>query len=191
MTHTTQTADIGAMPDQLATTGKPAANGSCDLVRTPIAGLSFYSHYRTRRGRLVRTTALDVPDEEYGKGYRTGCLVVQELLAEVKRLYIGPAREDAAWLLREVLEEAFAVCEATRPEMPSRRGAAAAVINSLTELLAPVAAYCDGPKFIGTKLKRFDENDEFIAQHIAERGADFVKRMAAAKTAKRAQRAVQ
>lgn len=134
--------------------------------------LSFLKFIRTNRGKLLRTEAFYVPNQDYLKGRITGHQAFAELLDEAKRTGF-------VTMLPELLKE---VCKALEePAQNSRRGAAVAFVCGIERALSFMAQYCEYQKWTERQIKEIlvveeIERDRRKRQTIAARQAKQAKK---------------
>lgn len=124
----------------------------------------------------------DVPAQSYGDGWSTGMEAAAQFMDALRD---NPRRDFALWVLEEVAKAAGEESE------ESRRGAAVGFLRMIEAMLRAAARDYDGGRWIRERREEHDlcraALQEKEREMNAERAADFIARMKAAKQAKRVQ----
>ena len=151
--------------------------------------LSFVrvEHHGKRQQRL--TTWFNVPAETYGAGNITGYKIAAEFMAWLKN---QPSNYSTGLCVREVLKAAFeALEEPSQFDKPDRRGCAVTFTEAMTAFLMFAAIHCDHQSFLSAKAQRYADWARESAQSDIERNLATGQRLAAARAAKRAAKAME
>lgn len=152
-------------------------------TKEPYGGLSFQTVTMTPRGRRIASCAFDVPAQTYGEGWMTGLAAAAELMTE-----LAAAAEHGGGLnLLPFLQEASVAAMEGEcgGNLPSRRGAGAAFLRVVEEMVRFAATRCDHRAFIQGQVEMIRRCETVYEQRRARAAAVFVERMRKAKAAKR------
>ena len=141
--------------------------------------LSFVRWVQTSRGKLLHWNYFDVPAQGYAEGAATGYRCASELL-EALALGHGPYIR-----LLHILESA---AEAATEDFhgTNRRAAAATFLEIVGQALQFFASRSNHRPWLAGKIAQAEEYAQDTAKRQAVKSSEFVERMKAGKTAKRA-----
>ena len=140
--------------------------------------LSFTRRIDTARGKFIRFSYFDVPEQSHDEGSITGLKCAAELMEELSRGY-------GAHLVPMRIVEAAVMATSDKYSGTSRNGAARAFLSIVNTALQYFAERANHRPYIADLIARDEKHrDEAAQRHLLERG-EFVERMKAGKANKK------